>query len=142
MKAMTRTIRLAVATAAVLALTASAAQARPNGVNQRTGLPNGVGVQTSVSQPTTAAVSLAPDRVDRIGAVTHVTSSQLPPDRVDQIGTTRQPTPPTPTVIAQTTSSSFDWLAAAIGAASVIAVTLLGAAALAARGRLRAALSV
>ena len=134
MKTMTRTIRFAAATAAVLALTASAAQARPTGVNQRTGLPVSVGVQTSVAQPT-ARVSLAPDRVDRIGGVTQVTSSQLPPDRVDRIGTAQQPTLSTPTVIVKTTADSFDWLAAAIGAVSVIAVMLLGGAALAARRR-------
>jgi hypothetical protein len=141
MKTITRTIGLTVATAAVLALTASAAQARPDGLNQRTGLPTGVGVQTSVSQPATPVLSLAPDRVDRIGAATQITSSQLPPDRVDQIGTTQQPTPSTPTVIVQTTGNSFDWLAAAIGAASVILVMLIGAAALAARGRRHVTLS-
>ena len=79
--------------------------------------------------------------VDRIGVATQVTPSQLPPDRVDQIGTTQQPTPSTPTVIVQTTGNSFDWLAAAIGAASVIVVMLLGAAALAARGRRHVTLS-
>jgi hypothetical protein len=133
MKTTTRTIRLAVATAAVLALTASAAQARPSGLNPTTGLATGVGAQTSVSQP--------PDRVDRIGAATQVTPSQLPPDRVDQIGTTQQPTPATPTVIVQTTGDSFDWLTAAIGAAAVIVVMVLAAAALAARGRRRVTLS-
>ena len=112
MKTITRTIGLTVVTAAVLAVTASAAQARPAGI-----APTGsVGGQTSVSQPTPPAVSLAPDRVDRIGAATEVTPQQLPPDRVDQIGTTHQPTPSTPTVITLTTGSSFDWLAAAIGA--------------------------
>ena len=135
MKTITRTIGLTVATAAVLALTASAAQARPDGLNLTTG------VQTSVSQPATPALSLAPDRVDRIGVATQVTPSQLPPDRVDQIGTTQQPTPSTPTVIVQTTGNSVDWLAAAIGAASVIVVMLLGAAALAARGRRHVTLS-
>jgi hypothetical protein len=135
MKTITRTIGLTVATAAVLALTASAAQARPAGLNPTTG------VQTSVPQPTTPALSLAPDRVDRIGVATQITPSQLPPDRVDQIGTTQQPTPSTPTVIVQTTGNSFDWLAAAIGAASVIVVMLLGAAALAARGRRHVTLS-
>jgi hypothetical protein len=133
MKTITRTMRLAVATAAVLAVTASAAQARPNGLNPTTGLATGVGVQTSVSQP--------PDRVDRIGAATLVTPSQLPPDRVDQIGTSRQPTPSTPTVIVQTSGESFDWLTAAIAAASVILAVLLAAAALAARGRRRVTLS-
>lgn len=135
MKTITRTIGLTVATAAVLALTASAAQASPTGLNPTTG------VQTSVSQPATPALVLSPDRVDRIGVATQVTPSQLPPDRVDQIGTTQQPTPSTPTVIVQTTGNSFDWLAAAIGAASVIVVMLLGAAALAARGRRHVTLS-
>ena len=135
MKTITRTIGLTVATAAVLALTASAAQARPTGWNPTTG------VQTTLSQPATPVLSLAPDRVDRIGAATQITPSQLPPDRVDQIGTTQQPTPSTPTVIVQTTGNSFDWLAAAIGAASVIVVMLIGAAALAARGRRHVTLS-
>jgi hypothetical protein len=135
MKTITRTIGLTVVTAAVLAVTASAAQARPTGI-----APTGsVGGQASVSQPTPPAVSLAPDRVDRIGAAMEVTPQQLPPDRVDQIGTTQQPS--TPTVITLTTGSSFDWFAAAIGATSVIVVMLFGAAALAARGRRHVTLS-
>ena len=53
MKTITRTIGLTVVTAAVLAVTASAAQARPTGI-----APTGsVGGQTSVSQPTPPAVT-------------------------------------------------------------------------------------
>ena len=84
MTSMIRTIRLAIGTAAMLALMSSAAQARPL-------------TFTSSSAPTTPVVALSPDRADHIGALTPVTPTPLAPDRVDKIGTDQQPTPPVTT---------------------------------------------
>ena len=128
MTSMTRTIRLAIGTAAMLALMSSAAQARPL-------------TFTNSSAPTTPVVALSPDRADHIGALTPVTPTPLAPDRVDKIGTDQQPTPPVTRVIVRTTDGGFDWLDAAIGAGSALALVLIASAALVARGRRREPLS-
>lgn len=128
MTSMTRTIRLAIGTAALLALMSSAAQARPLTL-------------TSSSAPTTPVVQLSPDRADHIGAVASVTPTPLAPDRVDKIGTDQQPTPPVTRVIVRTTDGGFDWVDAAIGAGSALALVLVASAALVARGRRREPLS-
>ena len=128
MTSMTRTIRLAIGTAAMLALMSSAAQARPL-------------TFTSSSAPSTPVVQLSPDRADHIGAVASVTPTPLAPDRVDKIGTDQQPTPPVTRVIVRTTDGGFDWIDAAIGAGSALALVLVASAALVARGRRREPLS-
>ena len=128
MTSMTRTIRLAIGTAAMLALMSSAAQARPL-------------TFTSSSAPSTPVVQLSPDRADHIGAAPTVTPTPLARDRVDKIGTDQQPTPPVTTVIVRTTNGGFDWLDAAIGAGSALALVLVASAALVARGRRREPLS-
>jgi hypothetical protein len=119
---LTRTLRLAIGTASMLALMSTAAQARPFTL-------------TSSSTPSSAVVQLSPDRADHIGAVAPVAPTPLAPDRVDKIGTDQQPTPPVTTVVVRTTNAGFDWIAAAIGAASALALVLVAAAALVARGR-------
>lgn len=82
-----------------------------------------------------------PDRVDRIGVAPLVAPVQLPPDRVDGLGSARLPYVPVPTVIVRTTGSGeFNWADAAVGAASALAVSLLAAAAIIARGRRQVAL--
>ena len=142
MTTFTRTFRLAFATGAALALMASAAQAKPletpgGPVHEST---NSV-VRMGTYMPVAPINPSVPDRVDRIGAATLITQSALPPDRADKIGTAQQPTLSTPTVTVQTSGNGFDWLAAAIGAGSVLAVALVAAATLTARGRRRMALS-
>jgi hypothetical protein len=125
-----RTIKLAIATAAVLALMSQAAQARPIGAI-------GLQVQTTPSsgtyqgtyRPATAVVTLPPDRTDRIG-----TSHAV-------LGQPAQPTVAGKTVGARTTASGFDWVAATVGAGSTLVVVLIAGAGLAARGRRRVPLS-
>lgn len=123
---MTRTIRLAIGTAAALVLMTQAAQARPSGINQRTGLPI-VGsihhphmyVQIPVSPANNVAAAHAGDtNSSRFGSET-----------------------PAQTVRLATSTGGFDWYAATIGAGTVLAVALIGAAALTARGRRRVPLS-
>ncbi len=125
-----RTIKLAIATAAVLALMSQAAQAKPMG-------PIGVQVQTT---PSSGAYQ---------GTYRPATDvATQPPDRTDLIGTSRavlgQPTQPTvagKTVSAKTTANGFDWVAATVGAGSTLVVVLIAGAGLAARGRRRVPLS-
>jgi hypothetical protein len=138
MTTFTRTFRLAFATGAALALMATAAQAKPLALS---GGPAHASTSSVVRMGTYTPVApinpSVPDRVDRIGGATQITQSQLPPDRVDQLGTAQGPTLSTPTVIATTSGSGFDWVAAAIGAGSSLAFVLIAAAGLAARGRRR-----
>jgi hypothetical protein len=112
MKTMTWTIRLAIASAAMLALMAPAASARP------------------AAPIVPAASATAP-----AAAVT------LAPDRVDGIGTARQPVAPVSTVVVRSTGNGFDWSSAAIGAGSVLALVLIASAGVVARGRRRVPLS-
>ena len=132
MKTMTWTIRLAVGTAAMLALMSSAAQAKPTG-STGTYRPSAVVLHAP-------AVTLAPDRTDRIGVTTPIAPTVIP-DRVDKIGTDQGPTPPVTAVVVRTTDGGFDWIDAVIGALSATALMLIGAAALAAHGRRRVPLS-
>ncbi len=133
---MTRTIRLAIGTAAVLALMSQAAQARPSGVNQRTGLPVGVGqtsrlVQRGTYMPVSPANNVA--AANAIDTPTGAAQAAL--------GQLEQQTPPTQTVTVTAGTGGFDWFAAAIGACSALAIMLIGAAALTAHGRRRVPLS-
>lgn len=131
---MTRTIRLAIGTTAALVLMTQAAQARPNGLNQRTGLP----IVASASIPASPANNVAAAHAgDNVGAAHAADNVPIVPARAQFWAET----PPTQTVPAATDTGGFDWNAAAIGAGVVLAVALFGTAALAARGRRRVPLS-
>jgi hypothetical protein len=119
-----RTIKLAIATAAVLALMSQAAQARPIGIQLQT-TPSTAAYQGTY-RPATDVVTLPPDRTDRIGTSHAVLG---------------HPTVATKTVSARTTASGFDWVAATVGAGSTLVVVLIAGAGLAARGRRRVPLS-
>jgi hypothetical protein len=126
----TRTIRLAIATAAALMLMSQAAQAKPL-------VPIGAQVQATQS-------SSAYQGTYRPAT----TVSPQPPDRTDLIGTSRaflgqpaQPTVAVTTAVARTTANGFDWTAATVGAGSTLVVVLIAGAGLAARGRRRVPLS-
>jgi hypothetical protein len=126
---MTRTIRLAVGTAAVLALMSQAAQAKPLEVfpTHTQAAPSSSTYQGTY-RPTSQNVTPSPDRADRIG------SSQAylgQPVKVS-VGHTSVPT----------SSGGFDWVAATLGAGSTLAIVLIAGAGLAARGRRGAPLSV
>ena len=90
---------------------------------------------TDVSAPDAPRVQLPPDRADRIGAAAQdAPRVQLPPDRADGLGTARLPTMPTPVVMVRTVyAHRFDWLAALVGAAMMMALVLATGAALVAR---------
>jgi hypothetical protein len=142
MTTITRIIRPAIAAAAVLAIAAPAAQARPFFGSSG----SGGGVQAGAVRITpTPLATLPPDRADRIGDnSTQAAPVTPPPDRADGLGSARFPTEPQPTVVVRTTtSSSFSWTDAAVGAASgVVIVALIGlGTAIALRGRRRMALS-
>jgi hypothetical protein len=136
---MTRTIRLAIGTAVALVLMTQAAQARPSGLNQRTGLPIVANVHTPATIPASPAnnVAAAHAAVAAEHAAANVPIVPVQPAR-EQFWAE---TPPTQTVPAATNSGGFDWNAAGLGAGAVLAVALIGAAALAARGRRRIPLS-
>jgi len=132
---MTRTIRLAIGTAAVLALMSQAAQARP--ISQQGGSASESPTRL-VQKGTYMPVLPASPDAKVVRALGHA-SLNVPvgPAR----GQLTQLTPPTQTVTAKTSTTGFDWFAAAIGAASVLALVLIGAAALTARGRRHVPLS-
>jgi hypothetical protein len=133
----TRTLRLVAVAAGALALTAPAAQARPWVAPGGGGNPSAV--LTNVTTPSTPVASLPPDRADRIGVQPVVVTPpvRLSPDRADGLGSARLPTVQTSTVIAGTSSRSFDWGDAAVGAAAGLGAALVAVAAMAARGRRR-----
>jgi hypothetical protein len=143
---MTRTIRLAIGTAAALVMMSQAAQARPNGLNQRTGQPIVAGVHTShvgtsASVPASPANNVAAAHAAANLGAAHA-AANAPVVRVQPVRAQFwAETPPTQTGPAATDSGGFDWNAAAIGAGAVLAVALVGAAGLAARGRRRVPLS-
>jgi hypothetical protein len=127
MTSFSRILRLVAVSAAVLAVTASVAQAKPIE-------PVGLSSQQSV----VGATNGYPGTYRPV-----VTNVQAPPDRGDLVGTTSQATnlfPVTTPVVVHTTSDSFDWLDAGIGAATAMALMLIGVAAIGLRGRRRMAL--
>jgi len=169
MQGTTRTLRLTAATAAALVLMTGAAQARLLAINtgQAESSQGGV-VYSGTYRPATSAasvspannvalakgaaaarVTLAPDRVDRIGTGPQITPQGNVPDRVDQVGTAQQhqalaPLGPAGTIVVHTTSTKdgFDWTAAAIGAATALLIALIvGGAGMTFRGRRNVALS-
>jgi hypothetical protein len=126
----TRTIRLAIATAAALVLMSQAAQARPI-------VPIGGGAQAAPSstaypgtyRPATIVAPLPPDRADLIG------TSRA------QLGQSTQLTSVGNTTAVRTTASGFDWFAATMGAGATLVVVLIAGAGIAARGRRHVPLS-
>jgi len=124
---LTRTLRLVAVSAAILAVSAQVAQAKPIG-------PVGHLAETQSAPAVSYQGTYRPD----------MTTTQLTPDRQDMVGTSSQAQnifPATPVVVhTTTTTSSFDWTDAAIGAASTLAIVLVAAAALGVRGRRRLAL--
>ena len=138
---MTRTIRVAIGTAAVLALMSQAAQARPSGLPAPTGRTH-VAVSSSILKnklrlPATAITSVSPaNTVAAAHANDRATVLVVPPAR----GQITQLTPPTQTVTGKT---SVDWFAVAIGVGFALSIVLvvIGAAALIEHGRRRDPLS-
>jgi hypothetical protein len=131
------TTRIALATAGLLAVMAPAAQAMPLGATRATAPAPGAYVGTyRPAAPTAPPVSLIADRVDRIGIATPDTPLLSVPDRVDKIGTDLARPIVTPVYVTHTTTAGgFDWLDAAIGAATALALALVATAGMAARGR-------
>jgi hypothetical protein len=132
------TTRIAIATAALLAVMAPAAQAKPLGDTQITSsAASGSYVGTyRPTAPTAPPVKLVSDRADRIGVATPDTPSLAVPDRVDKIGTDLARPVVTPVFVTHTTTAAgFDWLDAGIGAATALALALIATAGMAARGR-------
>jgi hypothetical protein len=132
------TTRIALATAALVAVMAPAAQAMPLGQTQSTTAAASsayVGTYRPAA-PTAPPVALVSDRADRIGIATPDTPSLAVPDRVDKIGTDLARPIVTPVYVTHTTTAGgFDWLDAAIGAAAALALALVATAGMAARGR-------
>jgi hypothetical protein len=113
---LTRTIRLAIGTAAVLALMSQAAQAKPIMTFQQ-GVPVHESAPTLVQKGTYMPVSPANNVAAARAAL------QQPNSRT--------------AATAGSSTSSINWAAASIGAGLVIALVLIGAAALTTRGRRR-----
>jgi len=138
MQTTTRTLRLTAATAAALVLMTGAAQAHPLAINTgQAESSQSTGVYSGTYRPATGAasvspannvalargaaaarVTLAPDRVDRIGVAPRFTPQGNVPDRVDKAGTAQQhgalaPLAPARTIVVHTTTTKggFDWTA-------------------------------
>jgi hypothetical protein len=129
---MTRTIRLAIGTAAVMALMSQAAQARP--ISQQGGSAQDSSstlVQKGTYMPVSPANNVAAAHPNH-----NPTVLVVPPAR----GQVTQLTPPTQTVTGKT---SVDWFAAAVGTGLAFALVLvvIGASALIEHGRRRDPLS-
>jgi hypothetical protein len=138
----TRITRPVIAAAAVLAVAAPAAQARPfDGPAGNAA----ASVRATNGGVSPIVASLPPDRVDRIGSAGASAGEPvaLSPDRADGLGSARLPTVPQPTVVVRTTTSdAFNWTDATLGAASGLAAGIIAVgAAMALRGRRRVALS-
>jgi hypothetical protein len=158
MKTSIRTFRLTAATAVALVLMTGADQARPMlnaspQVSSQTSQPYAgtyrpIAPANNVALAHANAVTLAPDRVDRIGEAPRFTPQGNVPDRVDQLGTAGQHQALASngggTVVVHTTSTNneFDWTAAAIGAGTALLIVLIvGGAGMTFRGRRNVALS-
>ena len=151
MKTLTRTVRLVVGVAAMLAITAQVAQARPyvaSGSSGTTVFPGTITASARAtdlimpSQPPITASARATDLIMRPQTSTPVAVGVTPvPDRVDRIGTDLVRTPVLPTGVVHASDPGFDWNAAMAGAGSVLASMLLAGVAVTARGRRRIAVS-
>ena len=122
----TRTARFILVAAAVLAIAAPAASAKPLALVHVPSASSTDGYQGTYRPVTSPLVMGSPDARDRVGTVNQVTGIHTLPVA-------------TKTVVS---TDSFDWTAAAIGAGSVTAAVLIGAGALGLRGRRRMALGV
>lgn len=118
---LSRTLRLAVGTAAALVLMSQAAQAKPI-----IPFPTAQGAAASSSgyqgtyRPAAGVVSLSPDRADGVGT-SHAALGQ--------------PVTAAQTASAPSTDAGFDWFAATMGAGSTLVVVMIAGAGLVARGR-------
>lgn len=123
MKTLTRTVRIALAAAAVLTVTAQVAQARP---------------YTPPKTPVAITASVrATDLIMR--PAVPVTASARATDLIMRpTGTGLVQKPVMPTVV-RAGDQGFDWAAAAIGAGSVLALMMIATATITARGRRRIA---
>ena len=110
---MTRTIRVAIATAAVLALMSQAAEARPSGLPAPTQSTHG-----------TASPSILKNKLSLQG-----TSMALLPASADakvaRAVARRQVAQPTPPVQTATATTGVDWFAAAVGAGFAFSAVLI-----------------
>ncbi|HXD71287.1 MAG TPA: hypothetical protein VN615_15585 [Gaiellales bacterium] len=146
----TRTLRLTAATAAALVLTTGAAQARPLAINTgQAESSQATGVYSGTYRPAAGAASVSPANNVALAKGAAAARVTLAPDRVDRIGTARQhqalaPLAPADTIVVHTTSTKggFDWTSAAIGAATALLIALIvGGAGMTFRGRRNVALS-
>jgi hypothetical protein len=118
----TRTI---LAGAAILAIAAPAANAKPIGpVNPI--VSSGTVYQGTYRPLVENAVQPPPDRLDKVGTLSQA-------QNIHQIPVATKTT---------VTQSSFDWTSATIGAGFILAIVLVGAGAIGFRGRRRMALGV
>ena len=118
---MTRTLIVA---AAVLAVAAPVASAKPLAiVSPVTSTASGY---QGTYRPLNTNVALSPDRADKVGTLGQVTNIH-----------------PIPVATTKTVaSSSFDWTSAMVGAGFILSIVLVGAGAIGLRGRRRMALGV
>jgi hypothetical protein len=118
---MTRTLIVA---AAILAVAAPAASAKPLAIVQPV-TSTASGYQGTY-RPVTTNVALSPDRADKVGTLAQATNIY-----------------PIPVATTKTvTQSSFDWTSALIGAGFILSIVLVGAGTMGLRGRRRMALGV
>jgi hypothetical protein len=138
MKTLTRTVRLAVGVVAMLAITAQVAQARPCITpTTQSGSPSSAAYQGTIT-----ASARATDLIMRSQTSTRSGTGVTPAATgVDRTGTDLARTPVLPTVVVHASDPGFDWTAAMAGAGSVLAIMLLAAVAVTARGRRRIAVS-
>jgi hypothetical protein len=133
MKNLTRTIRLAVAAAAILTVTAQAAQARPYTPPKTH--------SASTNSASHGAITASVRATDLIMRPTvPVTASARATDLIMRpTGTGLVQKPVMPTVVVRAGDQGFDWAAAAIGVGSVLAIMMIATATITARGRRRIA---
>jgi hypothetical protein len=141
MKTLTRTVRLAVGVAAVLAITAQVAQARPYTSPTTQSAGSGSAASQGTHRPITASARAA-DLIMRSQPPTPVAAGGTASARAtDLLMHSQTSTPVLPTVVVQASDPGFDWIAAMAGAGAVLATMLLAAVAVTARGRRRIAVS-
>ena len=136
-----RISRFAVGAAAVLAIAAPAASARPTNLaaHHQQALfaspasdvrPNATPLRAQLHLGALGAAGAAASRD------TSSASTQLPPDRIDRIGTASQPPIQFERVVSRNnTDAGFDWRVAGLALAMIVATIGLAAAAMSARGR-------
>jgi hypothetical protein len=122
---MFRMTRILVVAAAVLAVAAPAASAKPITFSKPVVSSSGTSYQGTY-RPVNDTVALSPDRVDKVGTLGQVTNIH-----------------PIPVATTTTvTKSSFDLTSATIGAGIILSIVLVGAGAISLRGRRRMALGL